>query len=234
VLFDARWPRLAPALAAALTLGVVTVSPAAAAAPSGGGQDNKPLSLRLIGINDFHGNLQPPQGSDGVVFLRDGTKVTAGGGAYMATHIKQLRRQAHDSLLVGVGDLIGASPLESALFHDEPTVDLMNQLDMKASSVGNHEFDKGYKELERIQNGGCSPVDGCRFDHPYRGARFRYLGANVTFKDSGKNALPPYWIQRVNGIPDFAAVHPLKRKRPRIAPGPLTCAHSAGFEPATF
>ncbi|PZG96150.1 bifunctional metallophosphatase/5'-nucleotidase [Streptomyces sp. NTH33] len=77
----------------------------------------------------------------------------------------------------------------------------MNQLDMKASSVGNHEFDKGYKELERIQNGGCSPVDGCRFDHPYRGARFRYLGANVTFKSSGENALPPYWIQRVNGVP---------------------------------
>ena len=180
----------------------VAITFGAAATTASAAPDHQPgtVDLRLIAINDFHGNLEPPAGSSGMVVQSDGSKVPAGGAAYLATHVRQLRDQVRNSAVVGVGDLIGASPLDSALFHDEPTIDLMNDLGMVTSTVGNHEFDKGYRELERIQWGGCNATTGCQFDHPYTGARFPYLGANVRF-DSGAPALPPFWITWVQGVP---------------------------------
>jgi len=197
------YTRLARGAAAIVATAAAAIA-MTATAPAGAAPDDRlsaPIDLRLIGINDFHGNLEPPSGSSGTVTMSDGSRVPAGGAAYLATHVKQLRGQARNAQLVGVGDLIGASPLSSALFHDEPTIDLMNQLGMTASPVGNHEFDEGYRELQRIQRGGCHPTDGCQFDNPYTGARFPYLGANVSFADSGAPALPPFWISQVQGVP---------------------------------
>src|SRR3954468_3073308 len=102
----------------------------------------KPLAtttdLRLIGINDFHGNLEPPAGSSGRVTLPDGTTVNAGGAAYLATHVKELKAQATAPLVRSAGANIGAPPLNSSLFHDEPTVELLNSLGVTASTLGNH------------------------------------------------------------------------------------------------
>src|SRR3954468_4264404 len=145
----------------------------------------KPLAtttdLRLIGINDFHGNLEPPAGSSGRVTLPNGSTVDAGGAAFLATHVKQLRTP--NTLVLSAGDNIGASPLASALFHDEPTIEFLNDIGVRASVVGNHEFDEGYAELKRIQQGGCHPTDGCQFRDTFPGADFPYLGANVTRQD---------------------------------------------------
>ena len=105
-----------------------------------------------------------------------------------------------NSVVVAAGDLIGASPLPSAIFHDEPTIKFLNYLGLTASSAGNHEFDEGYKELLRIQLGGCHPVDGCQFEPTYRGTKFPFLGANVTFKN-GFPALLPFTIKMSGGIP---------------------------------
>jgi 5'-nucleotidase len=159
------------------------------------------VDLRIIGMNDLHGNLQPPAGSSGRVVLPGGGTVDAGGVAFMATHIKQLRQQVANSVVVAQGDLIGASPLASALFHDEPTIDILNEIGLSVASAGNHEFDEGYNELLRIQRGGCHPVDGCQFHSTYEGSRFPYLGANVTFKGTQIPALPPVWLSFVQGIP---------------------------------
>jgi 5'-nucleotidase len=97
--------------------------------------------------------------------------------------------------------MVGASPLISGLFHDEPTIDALNKLDLDVTSVGNHEFDEGAKELGRLQNGGCHPTDGCYDAHKkFRGADFPYLAANVTDEKSGKPILAPYWVWKKNGI----------------------------------
>jgi len=154
--------------------------------------------LRLIAVNDFHGNLEPPSGSSGRVVLPNGTTVDAGGAAYLATHVKQLRTR--NSLVLSAGDNVGASPLTSALFHDEPTIEFLNDIGVNASVVGNHEFDEGYRELQRMQFGGCNPTDGCQFRPQFRGAKFPFLGANVTF-DNGLPALLPFSVQIVEGIP---------------------------------
>jgi 5'-nucleotidase len=180
------------AAAAVVTAGLAG-SPASAA-------PNATTDVRLIAFNDLHGNLQPPAGSSGRVTLPDGTTVNAGGVAYLATHIKQLRAQARNSLVLSAGDNIGASPLDSALFHDEPTMDLLNDIGLAATAVGNHELDEGYRELQRMQLGGCHPTDGCEFRDWYAGARFPILGANVTF-DNGLPALLPFTVKLSGGVP---------------------------------
>lgn len=183
--------RLAATAAAALATVAVTSAPAEAA---------QTTDVRIIALNDLHGNLEPPSGSGGRITLPDGSEVDAGGAVYLATHVKQLESQVRDSMVLSSGDNIGASPVISALFHDEPTMDFLNELGVKASVVGNHEFDEGYQELLRMQFGGCNKTDGCQFRKSYDGARFPLLGSNVYF-DNGLPALAPFSIQLSGGVP---------------------------------
>jgi 5'-nucleotidase len=191
--------RVALALALAGTLAAAPVA-AADAAPV---QPAKPatVAVRVMSFNDLHGNLEPPSSSSGRVTLADGTTVDAGGAAYLATHVAQLRAAAANSVLLSTGDNIGASPLASALFHDEPTIDVLNQLGVSASVVGNHELDEGYTELKRIQFGGCHPTDGCQFEPTYGGAKFPFLGANITLKKNGLPAVLPFTVVVRAGVP---------------------------------
>jgi 5'-nucleotidase len=160
----------------------------------------KPVAVRLISINDLHGNLEPPSGSSGMVTPDGGgAGIPAGGAAYIATHVKTLEAQVKNSVVLATGDSIGASPLVSALFHDEPTVDVLNELGVKATALGNHELDEGYDELLRLQRGGCHPVDGCQFEPTFEGMDFPVLGANVYLKRSGLPALRPFKVVRSGG-----------------------------------
>jgi 5'-nucleotidase len=182
---------------------VALAAVALAATPASAAASPRPDSItdvRLIGINDLHGNLEPPAGSSGRVTLSNGTTVDAGGAAYLATHVKQLKAQVKNSFVISSGDNVGASPVSSALFHDEPTIDFLNSLGVKASAAGNHEFDEGYQELQRMQFGGCHPTDGCQFRSTFPGAKFPLLGANVTFTN-GLPALLPFAIQFSGGVP---------------------------------
>ena len=177
----------------------IAVPAAQAAKPS---KPSKDVSVQLLGINDFHGNLEPPTGSGGVITdgRRPVTAVPAGGAVYLANQLRTLRQQNPNSLTVAAGDLIGASPLLSALFHDEPTIEAMNQMGLDLTSVGNHEFDEGVTELLRMQNGGCRPDNGCHGRDAFGGADFGYLAANVVYKDTGKPIFPPYAIRKFGGI----------------------------------
>lgn len=152
------------------------------------------VDVQLLSINDFHGNLQPPSGSSG----RIGT-INAGGVEYLATHIRNLEATNPNTVVVSAGDLIGASPLLSALFHDEPTIEAMNLIGLDFNAVGNHEFDEGAAELIRMQEGGCHPVDGCLDGDDFAGADFRFLAANVVREDNGKTLFPAYKIRSFAG-----------------------------------
>ncbi len=132
----------------------------AGASASGKAKKDELIPIRILSINDLHGNLEPPTGSSGRIADETGTIVDgAGGAAYLATYVKQQRNR--DTVLVAAGDLIGASPLLSAAFHDEPTVAFLDSLELATSSAGNHEFDEGITELKRVMEGKCHPVDGC-------------------------------------------------------------------------
>ena len=175
---------------------VVEVNRVGNSGPAAGGQ---PVPVRVIAFNDLHGNLEPPTGSSGKVQQGGGASVDAGGAAFLATKVAQLRAQVPNSVLVSSGDNIGASPVVSALFHDEPTIDVMDELGVAASAVGNHEFDEGFAELQRMQKGGCHPTDGCVFRPDFPGAKFPILGANVT-DVSGAPALPASTVVEVGGV----------------------------------
>ena len=168
------------------------------------------VKLDLLALNDFHGQLEvvPSSSSSGKI-----NNTPAGGAAYLASLLtkerKKSRLQGATPLTVAAGDLIGASPLLSAAFHDEPTIKAMNQMHLDVTSVGNHEFDEGVSELLRMQKGGCiadgpngaNGQNSCPGDQTFEGADFKYLGANVTWKNPAGHPRPtvfkPYDIFKV-------------------------------------
>jgi len=173
---------------AVLALVLALAAVPASAKPSG------TVDVQILALNDFHGNLEPPAGSSG----RIGT-INAGGVEYLSTHISNLRALNPNTVVVSAGDMIGASPLLSALFHDEPTIEAFNEIGLDFNAVGNHEFDEGWAELVRMQEGGCHPVDGCLDGDGFAGANFQYLAANVVRKDNGKTIFPAYKVRSFAG-----------------------------------
>ena len=142
-----------------------------------------PIEVQILAFNDFHGNIVTPPPVE--VTVVDGTRhtLTSGGVARLAVALAT-HRQKH-SITVSAGDLIGASPLVSAAFLDEPTIAAMNLVGLDLNAVGNHEFDKGPRELWRMQAGGCGKFTAlrpCRIE-PFAGAKFRFLAANVRTAD---------------------------------------------------
>jgi 5'-nucleotidase len=203
--------RTTVAAAVTTTLAGLTVAAALpAAAEPQHPSSPEPVDVQLLALNDFHGALEPPTGSGGRIQTGpdpdgDGTAtaptVDAGGAEYLDTQLAALaeQQQQENTITVAAGDLIGASPLLSAAFHDEPTIEALGLAGLDYASVGNHEFDEGSAELLRIQDGGCHPVDGCADGTPYEGADFQYLSANAFVTETGEPLLPPYAVHRVQG-----------------------------------
>jgi 5'-nucleotidase len=188
----------------------------------GGGGHPRPVEVQILGLNDFHGNLDPPSGSSGLI---EGTP--AGGAAYLATHVAALEAtNPRNTVVVSAGDLVGASPLLSALFHDEPTVEAMNEIGLDINAVGNHEFDEGTDELLRLQEGGCHPVDGCLDGDGFAGADFRFLAANVVSQQTGDPLFPPYTVERFDAGTKVAFIGMTLEGTPTI----VTPEGVAGFD----
>jgi 5'-nucleotidase len=197
-------------VAACVLLAALVLPSAAAAKPS------HETHVQLLAINDLHGHLAPNTpgtiqvgccnpvlNSSGVQTGWTQKTVPAGGIAYLAAHIKALRATNPNTITVGAGDMIGASPLVSALFHDEPTIESLNGMGLDVTGVGNHEFDEGVDELLRMRYGnqhggdGCHPIDGCQDGTPFGGSIFEYLAANVFYKGTNQTILPPYEVHKV-------------------------------------
>lgn len=168
----------------------------------------EPLRLRVIAFNDFHGHLEAGELTVPVPDPADPTRPLAlrsGGAAFLATRIAQLRREVPASVVVSSGDLIGASPLVSALFHDEPTIEAMNLIGLDLNAVGNHEFDHGVDELRRLVGGGCIATPrgaAATCQHPtgrYSGAKFPFIAANVVGGDS-QPLLAASVVKTIDGV----------------------------------
>ena len=196
---------VATASAVALTLGLAAAASSSSPERSSGADGKKAyaalakksdyVKVDLLAINDFHGQLEvvPSTSSSGRI-----NNTPAGGGAFLAALLKAERKKSKAAgatpITVAAGDLIGATPLLSAAFHDEPTIEAMNKMGLDVASVGNHEFDEGWRELKRMQNGGCladgpngTPgANSCPGSNQFKGADFTYLGANVKWKDPNK------------------------------------------------
>ncbi|MFJ8163452.1 bifunctional metallophosphatase/5'-nucleotidase [Streptomyces sp. NPDC096136] len=195
------------ALALTASAGAMVAAALPAGAASGGGVPAKgrTVDVQMLSFNDFHGTLEPPQGSSGTVgeLQADGTtkSIPAGGVEYLATGLREARKGHEYSVTAAAGDMIGGSPMLSGLFHDEPTVEALNKLNLDVTSVGNHEFDEGKDELRRMAYGGCHPVEGCfEYGKTYTGAEFKYLAANVTDEKTKRPLMSPTFIWKKGDV----------------------------------
>jgi 5'-nucleotidase len=175
------------AAAAFLAAGCTTLPSSHPAPPLAAG----PVEVQILAFNDFHGNIETPPPVE--VTQADGSKhmIVSGGAAHLAAALTGLRVGHPNTVTVSAGDTIGASPLISANYLDEPTIDAMNLLGLEFNSVGNHEFDKGVAELKRMQAGGCAQNTRripCAVE-PFGGAKFHYLASNVV-QDDGSTVFP--------------------------------------------
>jgi 5'-nucleotidase len=170
-----------------------------------------PFTVKVIGFNDYHGNLESP-GTFGVnTLVPTANRPAVGGAEYLAAFVNRMKAGNPLNVVVGAGDFIGATPLISALFFDEPAVETLNQIGVEFNAVGNHEFDKGKDELKRLQTGGCKTTGGvpeansCKgfgsaTTGTFDGAKFKWLSANVVETATGKTLLPAYGIKAFNGV----------------------------------
>lgn len=150
-----------------------------------------PENVQILALNDFHGNIEPSSGQTTWFAGDERRQEQLGGAARLGATLGMLRRGQANTVTVAAGDLIGASPLASAYFLDEPTILALNRAGLELAAVGNHEFDRGTKELQRMQQGGCEKNTArapCAID-PFQGATFRYLAANV-LDDAGRTLFP--------------------------------------------
>jgi 5'-nucleotidase len=167
---------------------------------------SKTVNLKIVAINDFHGQLESPGGLHHLPADAAAT-VPVGGVDWLAGYIADIKSKNPNTVVVSAGDLMGATPLVSALFHDEGTIETMNRAGLEINAVGNHEFDEGRAELLRMQNGGCHPTDtsSCQgaavgTPVPFEGADFKFLAANVVDGKSGDTLFPSYTIKAYQGV----------------------------------
>lgn len=155
------------------------------------------VDLQVLGINDLHGNLEPTKLGDAPV----------GGVAYLGSYLAAAKAaDPKGTIIAHAGDTVGASPLVSSWFHDEPTIEATNLMGLDVGTLGNHEFDEGGTEMLRLIRGGHRE-DGKQVkggadtsDPDFPGADYPYVSANVTYADSGRHVLPPFTIVRREGI----------------------------------
>jgi len=201
-------------VARAITLSAMAIAAALVTACGGANSVPTPFaSARIVAFNDVHGNLAPTDSKQTSSIIAPGTStattVQSGGLAYMATIVNNLRAGSTNSIVVAAGDNIGASPYTSNIAHDEPTVDLLSQMGLEVSSVGNHEFDKGLTELQRIQGSNgtstCYPASGnfgvigkdtcLEANNTFAGAKWTYLAANVVNTATNQTIFPSTYVK---------------------------------------
>jgi 5'-nucleotidase len=187
------------ALAAALALASCATAPG-----------ESTVSVRLIAFNDLHGNLETgnlslpwPDPSN----PQRAARLSAGGAAHLAGLVQSLRAGAQHSLVISSGDAIGGTPLISALFRHESTIDVMNRMGVDLAIPGNHEFDAGAAELQRVLKGGCGSnapdanVVSCGVPAAgtYEGAKFPMFVANIN-TSAGQPYMAPSLVKQVAGV----------------------------------
>ena len=196
-----RHPRWSRALLAGAALALAAAGAAASSDTAARPVQNRKaglVELKLLGINDLHGNLEPPSTVDGR---------PVGGVAFLAAWLDRAEAENRGGTIrVHAGDIVGGTPLVSSWFHDEPSIIATNRMGFDVGTLGNHEFDEGGREMLRLIRGGHREDGRQRkagadtSDRKFPGARYPYVAANTRYARSGRRVLPPYAIVRRRGV----------------------------------
>jgi 5'-nucleotidase len=166
------------------------------------------VHVKILAINDFHGQMPPGQAVN---------KRPAGSAPVLASYLKAAiaSGNADGTIIALPGDVVGASPPQSGLLADEPSLLFFNEFANPyctgkigsgsgcnmIATPGNHEFDRGTGELLREVYGGNGTSLITHIADPYPGSRSSYTCANVVWKQNGTTIFPPYVIRNISGIP---------------------------------
>ncbi|WP_284035751.1 bifunctional metallophosphatase/5'-nucleotidase [Neobacillus sp. 114] len=145
------------------------------------------IHVQLLGVNDFHGQLN---------VTREVNGRPVGRADYLAAYLKERKAENKNTLIVHAGDMVGASAPVSSLLQEEPAIDVLNRIGFDIGTLGNHEFDRGVKEMLRLIRGGFNQKSEF-----FIGAGFPYLCANVLNAKTNSPLFPPYKIMKVAGVP---------------------------------
>jgi len=198
-------PAFRKALAAALALGASACATLPAAQHTGqltASAGGAPETIQILALNDFHGNIEVPGSETSYQSGSERRQELLGGAARLGAALAGLREGQPNTITIAAGDLIGASPLPSAYYLDEPAILALNRMGLELAAVGNHEFDRGTAELRRMQQGGCerhATREPCALDKPFEGARFGFLAANV-IDEQGQTLFPGTAIRAFGGV----------------------------------
>jgi 5'-nucleotidase len=149
---------------------------------SAGATGSDLLEVQLLSINDLHGYLVPSG--------------TSGGAAHLATYMREREATNPYTLIISAGDAVGASPVVSSLMQDEPTIEALQLIGFDVGVPGNHEFDEGLAELQRLAYGGRHQATSY-----FPGAGFPMILANAIDKETGDPVFTPYIIRVLGGVP---------------------------------
>jgi 5'-nucleotidase len=203
--FTLRIDTLAMALALCAATGCTT-SPNRQAIPTDTG-------ISIFSVNDFHGHVQSSAPVPANLRSATGSVSRAAGGlVYLESLMARLKQQTPASIVVGAGDLIGASPADSALLDDQPAIEAMNRIGLSLTALGNHELDQGVDNFLALTQASCKPQ--CALPQ-FEGARFTYLAANVIDVTTNELLLPAYAIKQVGGY-RIAFIGAVTRSTPQL------------------
>lgn len=173
-------------------------------------EKEKKIPVQLLSMNDLHGYIDGNS-------RKDNNGVAIGGMASMAYHFEQekaafaktnkLKSTSTNSLAIQVGDLVGGSPAISGLLQDEPVMNIANAMNFSVGALGNHEFDEGITEFQRLLKGEA-PIKNVTQnydlvkDYKFNKSKMDVLSANVNDKKTNKllDGFKPYVIKKVDGV----------------------------------
>lgn len=163
-------------------------------------QTTGPVHVQILAINDFHGQVSAGQNLDGEA---------AGSAPVLASYLEEaMADDGQAATFIALpGDVVGASPPESGLLLDEPTMLFFNTFAedctggpyTMVATFGNHEFDKGTDELLRKIEGGNGATNITHLIDPYPGSNMTFVSSNVVWKTNDTPLVDPYVILDAGG-----------------------------------
>lgn len=168
------------------------------------------VPVQILGINDFHGGLS----NTGTAQIGDQTYQNTGTAERLAGSLNQAESDFKaanpdgTTIRVEAGDMVGASPANSALLQDESTMHALKAMHIEYGTLGNHEFDEGLGEFNRIVTGGqpTKQYNDAEMAYPHEASDINIITANVILKgtktDDNYGEIPygfqPYIIKEIH------------------------------------
>lgn len=158
---------------------------------------NEQKVFTIVHMNDTHSKNKEFI----TVSKEDGTTNRYAGAARRKTFIDNIKKENENVIVMHAGDTITGSVF-SIVYQGMDEAELMNDIGVNVSTLGNHEFDFGIEQLNNIISNRNFPT----------------IARNVKVKATGENYVAPYIITNIKGI-NVAVIGVLQSEKMNIIQG---------------